>query len=376
MVKKVLLALVLVIVLVGGLVYLKLGQFAAMGEAAQNMVMPPTTVTFAPVEPAQWEQTVDATANVVAVQGVTVAAEVAGRVTEVQFASGALAQADQVLLQLDISSETAQLASAQAAAELAKTDLDRTRKLAKRDLVSEDAVDRAEAQVKETVAQVGVIRALIAKKTIRAPFAGRLGLRQVNLGQILSAGDPIVTLQTLDPVYVDFSVPQKQLSRLAPGMPVRVRADAAPGEQFDGSIVAISPEVVSATRNLRVRAEVSNRGEQLRAGMFAQVEVVLPETRSVLQVPATAVSYATFGDSVFVIDQVADADSGANELVLRQQFVRLGQARGDFVDVLEGLKPGERVVSSGVFKLSSGAKVVIDNTLAPDAKLNPQPEES
>nr|HPQ26645.1 efflux RND transporter periplasmic adaptor subunit [Gammaproteobacteria bacterium] len=294
----------------------------------------------------------------------------------IAFESGAVVAAGDVLLQLDTASEDAQLASAEAAAALAQADLARVRKLGKRDLASDDTVDRAEAQVKETVAQVGVIRALIAKKSVRAPFAGRLGLRLVNLGQILSEGDPIVALHTLDPVHVDFSIPQRQLARLRDGMAVRVTTDAAPGETFHGEIVAVSPEVDAATRNVRVRALVANPGERLHTGMFANIEVVLPDMQRVLPVPATAVLYATFGDSVFVVEQQKNEKSGEAEQVLRQQFVRLGQARGDFVDVTDGLKDGETVVTSGVFKLRSGIQVVIDNALAPKASLEPRPGDS
>lgn len=376
MLKKLFFALVGVALVVGAIVYAKLGQFTAMGEAAANMVMPPETVTAVTVTAAQWEQVIATTATVSAVQGVTVSAEVGGRVSRIAFESGAVVAAGEVLLQLDTASEDAQLASAEAAAALAQADLARVRKLGKRDLASDDAVDRAEAQVKETVAQVGLTRALIAKKTVRAPFAGRLGLRKVNLGQILSEGDPIVALHTLDPVHVDFSVPQRQLARLRDGMAVRVTTDAAPQETFRGEIVAVSPEVDTATRNVRVRALVANPGERLHAGMFANLEVVLPDTQQVLPVPATAVLYATFGDSVFVVEQQKNEKSGEAEQVLRQQFVRLGQARGDFVDVTDGLKDGETVVTSGVFKLRSGIQVVIDNSLAPKASLEPSPGDS
>ncbi len=376
MFKKLFFTALVVAAVVGAIVYAKLGQFAVMGEAAANMVLPPETVTAAAVTDDQWEQVISATASVSAVQGVTVSAEVGGRVTQIAFESGEVVDVGDVLLQLDTSSEDAQLASAQAAAALAKTELARVLKLGKRDLAAEDAVDRADAQVKETVAQVGVIRALIAKKTVRAPFAGRLGLRLVNLGQILSEGDPIVALQTLDPVYVDFSVPQRKLVELRSGMRVRVTSDVAPDEVFGGEIIAVNPEVDTVTRNVRVRALVNNPGEKLRVGMFANVDVVLPESRSVLAVPATAVLYASFGDSVFVIEEQRNEQSGETERVLRQQFVRLGQTRGDFVDVTEGLKPGETVVTSGVFKLRSGANVVIDNTLAPTASLDPSPSNS
>ncbi|MCP5441309.1 MAG: efflux RND transporter periplasmic adaptor subunit, partial [Chromatiaceae bacterium] len=361
---------------IGAIVYAKLGQFSAMGDAAASMVMPPETVTAVAVNPAQWEQVISATATVSAVQGVTVSAEVSGRVSRIAFESGAMVAAGEVLLQLDTASEDAQLASAASAAALAQADLVRVRKLGKRDLASEDAVDRAEAQVKDTVAQVGMTRALIAKKTVRAPFSGRLGLRLVNLGQILREGDPIVALQTLDPVHVDFSIPQRQLAQLRHGMQVRVTADAAPGQTFSGEIIAVSPEVDPATRNVRVRALVGNPGETLRTGMFANLDVVLPDRRSVLPVPVTAVLYAPFGDSVFVVEEQRNEQSGATERVLRQQFVRLGQARGDFVDITDGLKAGETVVTSGVFKLRSGASVVIDNTLAPEPRLEPRPSDS
>jgi membrane fusion protein (multidrug efflux system) len=297
-------------------------------------------------------------------------------VTQIGFESGGAVAAGDVLLRLDTASEEAQLASAESAAALARADVTRVRELGKRNLASDDEVDRAEAQEKETVAQVGVIRALIAKKTVRAPFDGRLGLRRVNLGQILSEGDQIVALQTLDPVYVDFSVPQGQLARLGEGMAVRVSSDAASGETFHGKIIAVSPEVDAGTRNVRVRARVANPDERLRAGMFANVEVVLPDAKPVLPVPATAVLYATFGDSVFVVEEQRDAESGESGRVLRQQFVRLGEARGDYVDVTDGLKSGETVVTSGVFKLRGGMKVVIDNSLAPDAKLDPKPGDS
>ncbi len=373
MLKKMTLTAVGLAIVAGAIAYAKLGQFTAMSEAAENMVVPPETVTAMTVTDAQWEQVITVTATVSAVQGVTVSAEVGGRVTQIAFASGAPVAAGDVLLQLDTASEEAQLASAEATAALAKADLVRVRKLGKRDLASEDAVDRAEAQVKETIGQVGVIRALIAKKTVRAPFAGRLGLRLVNLGQILREGDPIVTLQTQGPVHVDFSVPQRQIGRLRQGMKVRATADAAPGDTFHGQIIAVNPEVDPVTRNVRVRALVGNPENQLHAGMFANVEVVLPDKQPVLPIAATAVFYAPYGDSVFVVEKHTDDQSGESEQVLRQQFVQLGTARGDFVDVTDGVKAGETVVTSGLFKLRTGMKVVIDNTLAPKPKLEPRP---
>ncbi|MDN5783004.1 MAG: efflux RND transporter periplasmic adaptor subunit, partial [Luteimonas sp.] len=298
-----------------------------------------------------------------------------GRVTVIGFESGALAKAGDVLLQLDTAGEDAQLASAKATAAEAGADVTRARALWKRNAVSRQELESAEARFKEAAARVDTIRALIAKKTIRAPFSGRLGLRLVNLGQILNVGDAIVSLQTLDPINVDFSITQQQVRHLNPGMRVRVTSDAVPGKIFEGEITAINPEVDPATRTVRVRARVANPEETLYAGMFAHVEVVLPETRSVLPIPATAVLYAPYGDSVFVVEQRKNEQGGATELALRQQFVRLGQARGDFVDVADGLKAGERVVTSGVFKLRTGTAVVIDNTLTPRAELEPHPTE-
>ncbi len=376
MLKKILFAAVAVSLLVGAIIFTKLGQFTAMGEAAQNMVLPPETVTSMLVEDRQWEQTIVTTATVTAVQGVTVSAETSGRVSQIDFKSGSNVKTGEILIQLDTAGEDAQLASAEATSALAEASLTRVRKLSKQNLTSQDALDSAEAKVKETVAQAHNIRALIAKKTIRAPFSGRLGLRLVNLGQILREGDAIVSLHTLDPIYVDFSIPQKMLLRLKPGLEVRVTVDAAPDVTFIGEILATNPHVDLATRSVRVRARIANPDETLRAGMFANAIVVMPEKQTVLPIIATAIAYATFGDSVFVIEDQKNEQSGKTEKILRQQFIRLGQARGDFVDVIDGLKAGESVVTGGVFKLRSGMKVIIDNTLAPEPSLNPQPSDS
>lgn len=376
MLKKLILTAVGLALVVGAIIYAKVGQFAAMGDAAANMALPPETVTAMTLKEAYWEQVIEATGTVSAVQGVTVGSEVGGRVSEITFRSGAAVTKGDVLIRLDTASEKAQLQAAEAAAALAKADLIRVRKLGKRNLAAEDAVDRAEAEVKKTVAQIDVIRASIDKKTVRAPFSGRLGLRQVDLGQILHQGDPIVVLQTLDPVYVDFSVPQRQLLRLKEGMQVRVTADIAPQKTYQGRIIAVSPLVDMVTRNIRVRASVDNPEESLRAGMFANVEVVLPDKQKVLPVVTTAILYAPYGDSIFVIESRRNEQTGKDEQVLRQQFVRLGRARGDFVDVTQGLKAGDQVVTSGVFKLRSGMQVVIDNTLAPKASLAPAPGDS
>lgn len=376
MLKKFLITLVGVALIVGAIVYAKVSQFGAMIEAGANMVLPPETVTAMSAQSAQWEQWLSATGTVSAVQGVVVSTETSGRVEQIEFESGAAVNAGDVLVRLDISTEEAQLAAARAAAALATAELARARELLERKMVSAAELDTADAQAKEARAQVVNVGALIAKKTIRAPFAGRLGLRRINLGQILSQGDAIVSLQTLDPIHINFSLPQQDLPRLHTGMEVRLTADAAPGESFVGKINAISPEVDSATRTVRVQALTDNAQEKLRDGMFVNVRVVLPKSHKVLPVSLSAVLYAPYGDSVFVIEEKKNEDSGAVDKVLRQQFVQLGQARGDFVDVLDGLKAGETVVTSGVFKLRSGMVVVVDNKLAPKPELDPKPGDS
>ena len=375
MYKKIIMAIILVAVLVGTIIFVKLGQFTAMGESAASMVMPPVTVNATTVKRTDWKKYIIATASVTAVQGVIVSAEISGRVTDIRFVSDGYADAGQVLVKLDTSSEDAQLAAGKASAEQARADLKRLRSLSKKKAVSQDAVEQAMTEVKEADAQVEVIRATLDKKSIRAPFSGRLGIREVNEGQVLSIGDPIVALQKLDQVYVDFSVPQQKLSQLSRDMVVRVKTDVSPDQQFFGTISAVNLEVDVVTRNVRVRATVDNPDEILRTGMFVNAEVVLPDAKPVLAVPATSVLYAPFGNSVFIIDEKKD-DKGESTKVLRQQFVILGEARGDFVDVTDGLKEGETVVTSGVFKLSPGAQVVIDNTLAPKPSLEPKPSDS
>jgi membrane fusion protein (multidrug efflux system) len=363
-----------VLLIAGPLFLLKITQFKAMGEAGAHMVMPPTTVTAAPAKQDTWENTLNATGTLVAVQGVTVGAEVPGKVVKINFEPGAAVKAGDLLVQLDVSTEEAQLRAAEATAALAKANLQRARDLRQSNTNSPAELDAAEAQAKQADAQAESIRAVIAKKSIRAPFAGRLGLRLINLGQILKDGEAVTTLQTLDPIYANFSLPQQRLSQLGIGNVVRLHTDAAPGEIFEGKINAINPEVDPVTRNVRVQATVANREEKLRAGMFFTVDVVLPTQTQVLMIPVTAVLYAPYGDSVFVIDEKKDEKTGKVQQVLRQQFIRVGGARGDFVNIVDGLKPGENVVTSGVFKLRPGMNVVIDNKLAPPAQLAPKPK--
>lgn len=376
MITRIILSILGLAAIIGALVFVKLNQFGAMGAAQAAMVMPPTVVTATTVQEDTWQDSLSATGSLVAVQGVTVSAEVPGKITRIAFEAGATVAAGDLLVQLDTSTEEAQLASADAAVALAEVNLKRQRELRAQNTNSPSDLDAAEAQNKQSAASATALRAIIAKKSIRAPFAGRLGLRLVNLGQNLNAGDAISNLQTLDPIFANFSVPQQNLSRLKAGGAVRITTDVAPGEKFEGRITAISPEIDQATRSVRVQATLANSAEKLHPGVFASVEIVLPSRQQVLAIPATAVLYAPSGDSVFVIEEKKDEKSGQMTKVLRQQLVQLGATRGDFVSVTTGLKAGEQVVTSGVFKLSAGAAVTIDNTYAPNAQTAPAPKNS
>lgn len=364
------------VLIVGPLFLVKTTQFKAMGAAGAEMAAhtPPTTVTAAAAQPGEWENSLSATGSLVAVQGVTIGAEVGGKVVKIAFEPGATAKAGDVLVQLDTATEEAQLRAAEATAALARANLQRAKDLRESNTNSPAELDAADAQAKQALAQADSLRAVIAKKTIRAPFSGRLGLRYVNLGQILKDGEAITTLQTLDPIWVNFSLPQQRVSQISLGHIVRATSDSAKGKTFEGKITAISPEVDQVTRSIRVQATIANSGEELRPGMFVNVEVVLPQKTDVLAIPVTAVLYAPYGDTVFVISEQKDEKSGKMQQVLKQQFIRLGEARGDFVNVIDGLKAGEQVVTSGVFKLRPGMPVVIDNKLAPPAQLAPKPK--
>ncbi len=332
------------------------------------------TVTTVVAKTQNWESLLTSTGSLTAVQGVMVSAEVAGKVSGIEFEPGTMVKVGDLLVQQDIDAETAQLRSAEASVALAKVSLDRARTLLAKNTVPQSDFDNAEAQHKQAVAQADNVRALIAKKTIRAPFDGILGIRMVNLGQIMSAGDPIVSLQSLDPIFVDFSLPQRQIEKITPGLAVRIETDALPGRVVQGTITAINPQVEAATRNVMVQATVANPEHLLHPGMFVNVTVVLPATDKVLVIPVTAVLNAPYSDSVFIVEDASG--DGASGKVVRQQFVRTGERRGDFAIVTAGLKEGETIVSTGAFKLRNGQPVVIDNTLAPEFKLEPSPNDT
>lgn len=376
MAKKIILALIGVLLLVGSLAGLKVLQFQTMFAQGANFTPPPETVTTAEVTRDTWQPTLTAVGSIAPVQGVMLSAEVAGTVKQIAFESGANVRAGELLVELDSGVEQAQLRSAVASAELARANLVRARDLRGKNMVSQADLDSANAQAKQADAQIDNIRAVIEKKTIRAPFAGRAGIRQVNLGQFLDTGASIVTLQSLDPVYVNFSLPQQRLAQLKTGLTVRVTTDAFPDRDFEGKLTAINPEVETVTRTVRMQATLANSSGLLRPGMYVDVAAVLPTTEQVLMIPATAVLYAPYGDSVFVVEDKKDEKTGAVDKVLNQQFVRLGKTRGDFVVVDSGLSAGQTIVTTGLFKLRNGMAVVVDNKLAPDFQINPKPTDS
>jgi membrane fusion protein (multidrug efflux system) len=370
--KRILLAVLGLLAVFGILGAIKGLQIERMVAQGKQNAPPPETVTTAVVQAQSWEAKLTATGSLSAVQGVTVTAELTGKIVNIAFKPGARVEAGELLVQQDTSTEAAQLRAAEATAALAKLNLERLGKLLAERTISQSQFDNADAGYKQAVAQADAIRAVIAKKNIRAPFAGRLGVRLVNLGQVINEGEPIVSLQSLDPIFVDFSLPQQQLRLVQAGLKVRVETDALPGQAIEGKITAVNPQVDAATRNIRVQATVSNPKEQLRPGMFVNVAVVLPAREKVLAVPATAVLYAPYSDSVFVLEEKKADAGGAPVQVVRQQIAQLGERRGDFVAVVSGVKEGETVVSTGVFKLRNGQAVVVDNTLAPEFKLEPR----
>lgn len=368
-----LIGLAVVIGILGGIKGLQIDRMIAQGS---QMVPPPEPVTTAVARTEAWESVLTSVGSLAAVQGVTVTAELAGKIVNIAFKPGTLARAGDLLVQQDTSSEEAQLRATEATVALAKLNLERLGKLLSERTISQSQFDNADAQFKQAVAQSDNIRATIAKKTIRASFAGRLGIRLVNVGQMLNPGDAIVSLQSLDPIFVDFLLPQQQLAQVQTGLPVRVVTDALPGEVVDGKITAINPQVDSATRNIRIQATIPNAEERLRPGMFVNVAVVLPAKTKVLCIPATAVLYAPYSDSVFVVEEKTDEKSGKAGRAVRQQFAQLGEKRGDFVAIVSGLKEGDTVVSTGVFKLRNGQSVIEDNTLAPEFKIAPKPDDN
>lgn len=374
MAKRMILMLAVTVVVLVGLGLLKFKQFQSAAQAAAFQP-PPEAVTTIMAKQETWPATLKVVGTADAVQGVTVSADLPGTVERIAFDSGKWVRQGELLLQLDTRQERAQLAALEAERDLAKVNFVRMKALVDEGVISRTEYDRATAEEKATEARVGEIRATIARKTIRAPFSGVLGIRQVNVGQYLSAGDPIVPLQSLNPIYVNFGVPQQAAGQVRVGRNLRITTDELGGREFTGRVTALNSIVDPATRNIQVQATLANPEGKLRPGMFVEVEVGVGASRSVVALPASAISYAPYGDSVFIVSDLKDPQ-GQSYRGVRQQFVKLEGARGDQVAVISGLKPGDEVVTSGTFKLRTGAAVAINNKIQPGNSQNPTPEDN
>jgi membrane fusion protein (multidrug efflux system) len=368
------LMLVLMAVFIGVLGLIKVRQFQAMAAQFAAMQPPPESVTTIVAQQEEWPATLSAIGTVAAVQGVTVSADLPGVVDRIAFESGRAVRKGDVLVELDTRQEQAQLAAADAQLELTTLTLERMRGLVEEDAVSRAEFDSAAAAHKQAEARIREIRATIERKTLRAPFAGVLGIRQVNLGQYVAGGDSIVPLQSLNPIYVNFGVPQQDAARIRAGRAVRITVGDLGGAAFTGRISALDAVVDPATRNVQVQATLANPGGRLRPGMFVQTRVDLGASAPVIAVPASAINYAPYGDSVFVVAGMRTPD-GQSYRGVRQQVVKLGDARGDQIAVLSGITAGEEIVTSGVFKLRNGAAVQVNNAVQPGNSPAPQPED-
>ena len=381
MMKRMLLMLTVMAGLIGGLGFVKFQQIQAAIAQGASFQPPPEAVTTIAAQQTEWPATLSAIGSVAAVQGVTVSADLSGTIDRIAFNSGKSVRQGEVLVELDTRQERAQLAAAEAQRDLARINFDRMQGLLKENVISRAEFDSATADSKQTEARVGEIRSAIERKTIRAPFSGILGIRQVNLGQYLSSGDPIVQLQSLNPIYVNFDVPQDAIAQMRMGREVRITlADAAgpkdlAGAGFPGRVTAIDSTVNENTRNIQVQATLSNPEGTLRPGMFVQAEVAVGQGRPLVALPATSISYAPYGDSVYIVGMVK-GPNGDTYKGVRQQFVKVEGARGDQVGIVTGVKPGDEVVTSGVFKLRNGAAVLVNNKVQPANDPSPTPADN
>jgi membrane fusion protein (multidrug efflux system) len=363
------------VLVVGALAFVKYRQISAAIAASKSNTPPPEAVTTVVAQQAEWDNTLDAVGSIAPTQGVMLSADLPGVVSKVAFSSGVRVAEGQVLVQLDTRQEQATLSSAQAQLELTKISLDRAKALLDQKAIAQSEYDLASAQYKSAEAAVGQAQASIDRKTIRAPFAGVTGIRQVNLGQYVNSGDPIVPLQAMDAVFMNFSVPQQDISALKLGSTVDAMVEGSKAVAFHGRVTAIDPVVNDATRNVQVQATFPNTKGELRPGMYATVRVIVSEGQPTVVLPSSAINYAPYGNSVFILEDMKGPD-GKPYKGVRQQFVKLGRAQGDQVVITEGVKPGEEVATSGVFKLRPNAAVKVNNTIMPSDSTAPKPEDS
>ena len=374
MAKRLILVLGVMAVVIMALGFVKFRQIESAVHAGAFQP-PPEAVTSIVTQREQWPASMTAIGTIEAVHGVMVSADLPGTVARINFDSGKAVREGEILVELDTRQERAQLNSLEAQRDLAKVNFGRMQELVNAGVISRMDYDQATAQQKATEANVAEIKATIARKTIRAPFSGILGIRKVNLGQYLPAGSPVVSNQSLNPIYVNVGVPQQTAAQVHVGRKLRVTTEDVAGKVFAGSGTAIDSEVDQTTRNIQVQATLPNPEGKLRPGMFVQVQMPLGASRAVIALPASAINYAPYGDSVFVITDLKDP-KGKTYRGVRQQFVKVEGSRGDQVGVISGLKPGEEVVTSGVFKLRNGAAVQVNNKVQPGNSPAPKPEDS
>jgi membrane fusion protein (multidrug efflux system) len=376
MAKRMFIVLLLMAALIGGLGFIKYRQVETAIAAGASFQMPPTSVTTVVAKQETWPSTLSVIGTAAAVQGVTVSADLPGTVDKIHFESGQAVHEGDILVELDTRQERAQLANIEAQRDLAHIQYGRSEELSKAGVISKSEYDNAAAQQKTTDAQVNDVKAAIARKTIHAPFSGVLGIRQISLGQYLAAGQSIVSLQSINPIYVNFGVPQQDTPKMKIGHNVRVTSTDLPGIGFPGKITALDSVINEQTRNIQIQATLANPGGKLRPGMFLQVEFPLGVSRDVIPLPASAINYAPSGDSVFVVGDIKDEKTGKTFRGVRQQIVKIEGSRGDQVAITSGLKPGEEVVSAGAFRLRNAAPVQVNNSVQPSNSAKPNPEES
>jgi len=375
MTKRLIITLVVMAAILGALGFVKFRQVEVAVAQGASFQMPATAVTTVVAKRETWPSRLSVIGTAAAIEGVTVSADLPGTIDKIHFESGQWVHEGDILVELDIRQERAQLANLEAQRDLAVINYGRARELDKAGVISHSEYDNATAQQKATEALVGDTKAAIARKTIRAPFTGLLGIRQVSLGQYLAAGQAIVSLQSVDPIYVNFGVPQQQIAQMRAGRVVRVTNGELPGMAFTGTISALDSVINEQTRNIQVQATLANKGNKLRPGMFVQVEMPVGQPREVVPLPASAINYAPYGDSVFVVAEMKDA-KGNTYRGVRQQVVKIEGSRGDQVAIISGINPGDEIVSSGVFRLRNGAPVQVNNTVKPENNPSPKPEDS
>lgn len=374
------LMLLLTLLVFGGVFVVKGVLGAQVNQFFDNMPQPAVVVSAAEVGTERWSDDAEAVGTFVAVNGIEVTTESGGVVRSIDFEPGQPVKAGQVLVRLNTDNELATLRALETAAQLADVQSERWQRLSRDQLVSLDETQQRVAAAASSQAQAQAQRALIAQKTIRAPFSGELGIRRVNLGQFVSPGDPVVSLQQLDPILLNFSLPERHMASLVPGTRIRATVDALPGQVFEGEVTAVEPQVDPATRNFTVQATLPNPDRSLRPGAFARVGFALGGEREVMVIPQTAVSFNPYGNAVFVISKVPRREGETDmqgkpltgdKLVVTQRFVRTGATRGDLVAVTEGLAAGEQVATSGLLKLRNEAEVTINNRIQPRAEAAP-----